>query len=95
MITTQAKEIVQNLFGTQPGMLPKEALAIVENALDKQTAAPPKYVCTVKSTDIIVEYFKTGNCPFCNHNVTTDHAYCANCGQKLDWSQSVAKQKGE
>lgn len=90
MTTTEAKEIVQNLFGTQPGMLTmlqREALAIVEDALDKQTAAPPEHICTVKSIDVIVEYFKTGNCQFCNHNVITDHMYCPKCGKKLDWSQ--------
>lgn len=94
MTTTEAKEIVQNLFGTQPGMLTmlqREALAIVENALDNQTATVPENICHIKSTDMIIEYFKTGNCPSCNHEVFTDHAYCPKCGKKLDWSQPGAE----
>lgn len=62
-----------------------EALQIAINALEKQIAKKvenKKYIFHKNSTLLKHKY---GECPVCK-TMQEDDEYCANCGQKLDWS---------
>ena len=55
------------------------------NALEKQIPKKPgnkKYSFYPHSTVLKSKY---GECPICK-TIQVDDEYCANCGQKLDWS---------
>ena len=61
------------------------ALEMAINALEKQIPKKPenkKYSFYPHSTLLKSKY---GECPTCK-TIQVDDEYCANCGQKLDWS---------
>lgn len=62
-----------------------EALQMAIQALEKQIPKKPqnkKYSFYPHSTLLKSKY---GECPNCK-SIQVDDEYCANCGQKLDWS---------
>lgn len=62
-----------------------KALDIAIKAIEKQIPKKPKnkkYSFYPHSTLLKSKY---GKCPVCK-SIQVDDEYCANCGQKLDWS---------
>ena len=68
-----------------------EARNMVIKALEKQIPKKPrnkKYSFYPHSTLLKSKY---GECPVCK-TIQVDDEYCANCGQKLDWSDEKMKE---
>lgn len=86
------REAIKELHKIRPrgGIIPQkraEALDVAIQALEKQIAKKAKvkkYSFYPHSTLIKSRY---GKCPNCG-TVQVDDRYCANCGQKLDWSET-------
>ena len=63
-----------------------KSLVVAINALEKQIPKKPenkKYSFYPHSNLLKSKY---GECPVCK-TIQADDEYCANCGQKLDWSE--------
>ena len=84
-------EAIEELHKIRPrgGIIPQkraEAIDVAIQALEKQIPKKPinkKYSFYPHSTLLKSKY---GECPTCK-TIQVDDKYCANCGQKLDWSE--------
>lgn len=82
------KEFQQNIDMPFGSNISREASKLAIQALEKQIAKKAKvkkYSFYPHSTLIKSRY---GKCPNCG-TVQVDDRYCANCGQKLDWSDEI------
>lgn len=81
------KEFQQNIDMPFGSNISREASKLAIQALEKQIAKKAKvkkYSFYPHSTLIKSRYGKCLNCG----TVQVDDRYCANCGQKLDWSET-------
>lgn len=89
MTPQEAIEIITNAIQTDNMTAEQDkALAIVQNAVEKQIPKKPTDICTPVVT--------WGLCPVCKgelskfknrpNRVLKNNLYCPDCGQALDWS---------
>ena len=79
------KEFEQNIQLPFGSSISDEASKLAIKALEKQIPKKPgnkKYSFYPHSNLLKSKY---GECPICK-TIQVDDEYCANCGQKLDWS---------
>ena len=82
---TEAIECLKSNKPTSGYLMLQEAIDMAIQALEKQIPKKPqnkKYSFYPRSTLLKSKY---GECPNCK-SIQVDDEYCANCGQKLDWS---------
>ena len=58
------------------------------NALEKQIPKKVNNLEVFCDIGACIPKTKSGNCPVCNNFMIGNHAYCNDCGQALDWSDS-------
>lgn len=88
MTESEAIEAIQfdlKIGGEIHSQVLRDAVDVAIQALEKQIPKKPqnkKYSFYPHSTLLKSKY---GECPNCK-SIQVDDEYCANCGQKLDWS---------